>query len=405
MRVITAFLLLQSMVLGQDFNLFDWVKPAPVKQSLTVEKLVKPYSPPIATLSYKQIQRQLAVYGGHQYSAPVCNSPRCKMCAIIRSQLAQQVYVPEYQIVQPAPSLLQVTELVPTPSHLIPDMVALANIGTSDVVYEPGCGNADILKESSRYTNNCIGIELNANTAELAKANVAGTSVRIRTGDALDADYSDATVVFAYLYPELLEKIIDKLSPGCKVVSYCHRTGNLDWQETTIAGERFYVGVKPSETVLDVEPLRNGKYAFIVVEATDQEFFEWIHRTEIEEKGWAVVRQPRRVRLASIVVIGKRVFPVRGYVTNQVLRECVAKTITAKPKPTASGLKITMISRANCSWCDKWMKGEYPKAIAAGVQVEFQTSNTGSVPRFEVCGADGQCRLFTGFTSFEKMER
>ena len=109
---------------------------------------------------------------------------------------------------------------------------------------------------------------------------------------------------------------------------------------------------EPAETVIDVEPLRNGKYAFIVVEATDQEFFEWVNRTEIEEKGWSVVRQPRRVRLASIVVIGKRVFPVRGYVTNSILRDCVAKTITAKTKPMASGMKITMISRANCSWCD-----------------------------------------------------
>ena len=265
MRVITAFLLLQSMVLGQDFNLFDWVKPAPVASVAPVLtptiKLVKPYSPPIATLSYQQmLDLHDAMHDGDN---------------------------------------------IDRPGHWS----------------FPG----DIATHLQGHPDN---------------------------------------------------------RPAQRQVTY-----------------------EPAETVLDVEPLRNGKYAFIVVEATDQEFFEWVNRTEIEEKGWSVVRQPRRVRLASLVVIGKRVFPVRGYVTNSILRDCVAKTITAKTKPMASGLKITMISRANCSWCDKWMQSEYPKAIAAGVQVEFQTSNTGSVPRFEVCGADGQCRLFTGFTSFEKMER
>lgn len=32
-------------------------------------------------------QQPMAVWGGRQYSGPVCNSPRCRMCASIRSQL------------------------------------------------------------------------------------------------------------------------------------------------------------------------------------------------------------------------------------------------------------------------------------------------------------------------------
>jgi hypothetical protein len=153
-----------------------------------------------------------------------------------------------------------------------------------------------------------------------------------------------------------------------------------------------------------------GKHAYIVAVCSESDLASWSNRAEVESKGWGVARMEPRIDLAtSFVVIGDRMTALRSLPTNADLHQIVAKIVpkiaSVRASKFSNRLKITMISRENCSWCDKWKSTEYPKAIAAGVSVEFATSGSGVVPRFEVCGADGQCRLFTGFTSFETMER
>ena len=111
-----------------------------------------------------------------------------------------------------------------------------------DVFVEPGCGDGRVLKAVSE-TCTSIGIELNQDTAKLASDNVGDDAI-VLVGDATQADYTRATIVSMYLYPNVMEKIIPLLQPGTRVVSYCHTIPGIKCQEYTSNGHTFYVGVK-----------------------------------------------------------------------------------------------------------------------------------------------------------------
>ena len=106
-----------------------------------------------------------------------------------------------------------------------------------DIFVDIGCGDGRILKEASKSGCFSIGIEINP---ELATRASQIPNVKIINKDALEYDYSIATVVYMYLYPDLMEKIIPKLVPGTVVVSYSHRTQNMAWNRFG----NFYVGTK-----------------------------------------------------------------------------------------------------------------------------------------------------------------
>jgi hypothetical protein len=161
-----------------------------------------------------------------------------------------------------------------------------------------------------------------------------------------------------------------------------------------------------------VERLRPvGSHAFILVEATESDFANWSNRRDIEAAGgWKIVRsEPVRSGIRNVVAIGKQHFSHAGYLTNAALRKIVTQFQNRQFKPIKSARaryvsKVTMYTRSNCSWCDKWMATEYQQAIADGVQVEFVNDENGSVPRFEVCDENGQCRQYTGFTLWSRMK-
>lgn len=249
-----------------------------------------------------------AVWNGRQYNAPVCNKPNCAMCNAIRAQLATQntprpapvqnttasEYTTVYEtqtvvervkrcngkqcwyenvtkviqvprkvlnnisfrseappvvntplvanITPTVAPLLTITELAPTPPEAVNIALGLINPSVDDIFIEPGCGDGRILKGVARICT-AIGIELNKDTAEKARHNVNGTAVII-TGDALSLNYYNATVVYMYLYPDLMSKIIPLLKPGTRIVSYCHSVPDISWQEHKVGEHTFYTGVK-----------------------------------------------------------------------------------------------------------------------------------------------------------------
>jgi uncharacterized protein (TIGR03000 family) len=130
---------------------------------------------------------------------------------------------------------------VPTPDDIAAAMVKLANVTATDVVFEPGCGDARItiaaVKAGARRG---VGIDIDPERVEESRANVkaAGLAdrVEIRLGDALDIrDLSEASVVFLYMgdhFNNLLRPSLwRELKVGSRVVS--HRFLMGDWKPDT----------------------------------------------------------------------------------------------------------------------------------------------------------------------------
>ena len=245
-----------------------------------------------------------AVWNGYTYNAPVCNRPNCAMCNAIRAQLATtqynttqyntvpvatptptqstiqyetravtrqvkhcnngrcwyetvteyiQVPIPTQAPKLPEPSVLQKapqlpipndisSKLVPTPDDAVEILVTLLRPTPSDVFIEPGCGDGRILKAIGKICP-AIGIELNERTARLARDNI-GDKALVLIGDATEFNYSRATIVSMYLYPNVMEKIVPLLKSGTRVISYCHTIPGMKCTEYTIGKHTFYIGVK-----------------------------------------------------------------------------------------------------------------------------------------------------------------
>jgi uncharacterized protein (TIGR03000 family) len=127
---------------------------------------------------------------------------------------------------------------VPTPTDVAAAMVDLAGVGPSDIVYEPGCGDARITTAAIRAgARRGICIDIDPERARESKANVdaAGFANRIdvREGDALDVkDLTDVSVVFLYMgdhFNLLIRPVLWRdLKVGSRIVS--HRFTMGDWK-------------------------------------------------------------------------------------------------------------------------------------------------------------------------------
>ena len=142
---------------------------------------------------------------------------------------------------------------VPTPPEIATAMVDLAGVGTDDVVYEPGCGDARITTAAIRKgARRGICIDIDPERALESKSNIeaAGLADRIevREGDALDVKaLSDVSVVFLYMgdhFNLLIRPVLwRELKVGSRIVS--HRFTMGDWKPDktiSVVGEQggFY---------------------------------------------------------------------------------------------------------------------------------------------------------------------
>jgi uncharacterized protein (TIGR03000 family) len=133
---------------------------------------------------------------------------------------------------------------VPTPPEVVDEMIRLAGVGPTDVVFEPGCGDARITIAAVRAgARRGVGVDIDPDRVTESQALVKdaglGDLVEIRQGDALDIrDLSDATVVFLYMgdhFNLLIRPILwRELKVGARVVS--HRFTMGDWKpDRTVA--------------------------------------------------------------------------------------------------------------------------------------------------------------------------
>jgi uncharacterized protein (TIGR03000 family) len=125
---------------------------------------------------------------------------------------------------------------VPTPDDIVAEMVKLGGVKKDDVAYEPGPGDGRVLIACVKAgAKKGVGIELDPKKVEEATENVkkAGLEkeIKVTEGDALKADYGEATVVMLYMgneFNNLLRPVLEKqLKPGTRIVS--HRFVFGDW--------------------------------------------------------------------------------------------------------------------------------------------------------------------------------
>jgi SAM-dependent methyltransferase len=135
---------------------------------------------------------------------------------------------------------------VPSTEEAVSAMLKLADVKSTDVVYDLGCGDGRIVIAAAKdYGAHAVGIDINPTRIAEAKENAkkAGVEnlVRFEENDLFEADIHEATVVTLFLLSsvnrKLQPKLLHDLKPGTRVVS---NTFNMDnWtpeKEITIDG-------------------------------------------------------------------------------------------------------------------------------------------------------------------------
>ena len=126
---------------------------------------------------------------------------------------------------------------IPTPQHVVDDMLRLVDLRKDDVLYDLGSGDGRIpITAAARYGTRAVGIDIDPVRIDEAEANARQRGVdrlvSFRQEDLFQADFSDATVITLYLFPDLNLKLrprlLATLRPGTRIVS--HRFDMGDWR-------------------------------------------------------------------------------------------------------------------------------------------------------------------------------
>jgi SAM-dependent methyltransferase len=128
-------------------------------------------------------------------------------------------------------------EYVPTPHHVVAEMLRLVAVQPADVVYDLGCGDGRVvITAAKQYNARGVGVDIDPERIEESRANArqAGVVNRVKflQQDLFETDIREATVVTLYLLPQLNRqlspKLLSDLRPGTRVVSHDFDMG--DWQ-------------------------------------------------------------------------------------------------------------------------------------------------------------------------------
>lgn len=129
-------------------------------------------------------------------------------------------------------------------------MCRMAKISKKDVVYDLGSGDGTALIVAAKeFGAKGVGIEIDLLRAfvssMLLRSNRLSDEVKIKRKNFFDVDISDASVIFVYLVPKALRRLLPKfkreLKRGTRIVSYRYKI-NLPLKEYDKENEiRMYV--------------------------------------------------------------------------------------------------------------------------------------------------------------------
>lgn len=276
MRYLPIILFLASSALGQSFGVSGGgrsfivagnTQPAagpvkPVEILTPIVELPDVPSPPAEVATQPKIQppnRYIMWPGWGRIDLQTYNrNCNCRMCQSIRYK--QQEYRRQLQVYQSViskhvyePESIVASQQA-TPDAVVKQVVDALALTKDDILADLGCGDGRILIAAvQRYGCKGIGIEIDPVIVETARRRVAdaGLSGRIAiiTGDAVTFDPSShsVTAITAYLYPELLAKLLPVFQQESIKVVACpyHEVPGLAMVKT---GD-VYVYRRPSQAV------------------------------------------------------------------------------------------------------------------------------------------------------------
>jgi len=150
---------------------------------------------------------------------------------------------------------------VPTHERIVAEMLKVAKVGKSDVLYDLGSGDGRIvITAAKKFGTRGVGVDVDPVRVKEARENAAKAGVADRVKflqqDLFETDIREATVVTLYLLPSLNVKLIpqlEKMKPGSRIVSHDFdmrgiKPKKIEMVETKERGTRkVYLWVTPLE--------------------------------------------------------------------------------------------------------------------------------------------------------------
>jgi SAM-dependent methyltransferase len=147
------------------------------------------------------------------------------------------------------------TPYIPSTRNNVDEMLRLAGVRPSDVVYDLGSGDGRVVIAAAReWGARGVGIEIDPKLVEQANDNARREGVAdralFRASDVFAADVSGATVVTLYLLTSLVQrlepKLLAELRPGTRIVA--HDYGFAEWKPDrhVQVSKNFYLYIVPA---------------------------------------------------------------------------------------------------------------------------------------------------------------
>jgi hypothetical protein len=131
-----------------------------------------------------------------------------------------------------APFVLDVP-YVATPEVVVAEIFKLAEVNKDDILYDLGSGDGRIpISAAKQFGIRAVGVELNPARIREAKENALAAEVTDKVEffeeDLFEFDFSEATIVILYLFPEVNLKLRPKIlemKPGTRIISHKYTMG------------------------------------------------------------------------------------------------------------------------------------------------------------------------------------
>jgi SAM-dependent methyltransferase len=144
---------------------------------------------------------------------------------------------------------------LPTPEALVERMLAMAQVGPKDVVYDLGSGDGRMVIAAAKRGAGAVGVEFNPELVTFSerKAREHGVAGKARfvQGDIFATSFSEATVVTLYLLSTLnmrLRPTLLEMRPGTRVVSHAFTMDDWEADEVSRAeGRTAYLWIVPAK--------------------------------------------------------------------------------------------------------------------------------------------------------------
>ena len=145
----------------------------------------------------------------------------------------------------------------PTPYQVVDEMLTLAEVKPTDVVYDLGSGDGRIVIKAARLGAKARGFEIDPTLIKVAQENIKKEDLEERASieekDIFTLDLSQASVVTLFLQPEINVRLmpqLNKMKPGSRIVSYMHDTKGMPPDkvvQSNFNGRKIYLWRIPSK--------------------------------------------------------------------------------------------------------------------------------------------------------------